>query len=563
MRVLDAIAQILKIEGAEYLPCYPTTGLIDAAAEVGIRPIVCRQERVGVGIADGFSRTSGGRRLAVFAMQFGPGVENATAGIATAFADSVPLLLLPLGHPLTRAQVFPLFNSVRSLATITKAVESIVAPDQTVDVMRRAVAAVKLGRPGPVVVEIPVDLSTQAMSSTTLDYQPVVPVRAQGDPTAVDRAMEALVNAKRPVVYAGQGVLYSDACAELLELAERLNLPVMTSLEGKSAFPENHPLALGTGGPVLTGPISQLLPRADLIVGIGCSFTRHIMSVLLPPGTPLIQVTNDARDLNKSYWVDHPILGDAKLVLRQMLDSLRDRRTPSQQRGREVEGEIAALRTSWITSWHHKLTSPAQPMTPYRVITEFEAATDPDTTIVTHDSGSPRDQMIPFYKATRPHGYIGWGKSHALGTGLGLIMGAKLAEPKKFCVNFMGDAAFGMTGMDLETANREGLPILTVVLKNSTMAIETETLVRSHELYGTRNVGGDYVGVARALGCWAEQVADPNALQDAFRRARAETEDGRAALLELITSEETEFAPRRLARVDAQPKADLDKSPTH
>src|ERR1700737_4393825 len=114
MRVLDAIARILKIEGAEYLFCYPTTGLIDAAAEVGIRPIVCRQERVGVGIADGFSRTSGGRRLGGFAMQFGPGVENAIAGIATAYADSVPLLLLPLGHPISRSQVFPSFNSVRS-----------------------------------------------------------------------------------------------------------------------------------------------------------------------------------------------------------------------------------------------------------------------------------------------------------------------------------------------------------------------------------------------------------------------------------------------------------------
>jgi acetolactate synthase-1/2/3 large subunit len=551
MRVLDAIAAILKIEGTEVLCCYPTTGLIDAAADVGIRPIVCRQERVGVGIADGLSRVTGGRRPGVFAMQFGPGVENAMAGIATAYADSVPLLLLPLGHPISRSQLFPLFNSVRSLATITKGVESIVAADQTVDVMRRAFAAVKLGRPGPVAVEIPIDLAGQPLKSGDLDYRPVVTVRAQGDATAVDRAVEALVRAERPVIYAGQGVLYSDGCEELRKLAEWLAIPVMTSLEGKSAFPEDHGLALGTGGPVATGPVAHFLPRSDLILGIGCSFTRHIMSTLLPTGKALIQITNDPRDLNKSYWIDHPILGDAKLILRQMLDCLEERRV-KRLPSNEVVGRIAAVQSPWLESWRRKLTSSSQPITPYRVIADFMATVDPDTAIVTHDSGSPRDQLIPFYKATQPHSYIGWGKSHALGTGLGLIMGAKLARPEKFCVNFMGDAAFGMTGMDLETASRENLPILTIVLKNSTMAIETETLVHSHELYGTRNVGGDYVGVARALGCWAEQVVNPNDLQSAFRRARVATQEGHASLLEIVTSAETEFAPRRLDRVEPE-----------
>ncbi|MDQ6878813.1 MAG: thiamine pyrophosphate-requiring protein, partial [Candidatus Dormibacteraeota bacterium] len=507
MRVVDAIATILKREGIEFLFCYPTTPLIDAVAEVGIRPIVCRQERVGVGIADGFTRMTAGRTPGVFAMQFGPGVENAIAGIATAFSDSVPLVLLPLGHPVTRAQVFPLFNSVRSLASLTKSVESIVAPDQTIDVMRRAFAAVRGGRPGPAAVEIPIDLASQSLTIDLADYRPVKGVRSQGDPLAVDRAVHALIKASSPVIYAGQGVLYSDGCSELLELAEQLDVPVMTSLEGKGAFPETHPLSLGTGGPVMTGPIAHFLPRADLVLGIGCSFTRHIMSTLMPQRTTLIQATNDPRDLNKSYWVEHPILGDAKLVLQQFLDCIRDRRDTQKAdiaSRRGAARRIEEVRSVWLQQWHQKLSSAETPITPYRVIADFMVATDPDKTVVTHDSGSPRDQLVPFYRTTKPHGYIGWGKSHALGTGLGLIMGAKLAEPTKFCVNFMGDAAFGMTGMDMETAVRERIPILTVVLKNSTMAIETETLVRSHELYGTRSVGGDYAGVARALGCWAD-----------------------------------------------------------
>ena len=169
---------------------------------------------------------------------------------------------------------------------------------------------------------------------------------------------------------------------------------------------------------------------------------------------------------------------------------------------------------------------------------------DPSQTIVTHDSGSPRDQIMPFYKSGGPGTYLGWGKSHGLGTGLGLIIGAKLAAPEKFVVNFMGDAAFGMTGLDFETAVRSNIPILTVVLNNSTMAIETSHMATSHEMYKTRNLGGDYSEMAKAMGGWSEKVSDPNAIEDAFKRAREVTENGKAALLEFITSEEQVFSYR-------------------
>jgi len=138
MKVVDAIAEILKRERIEFLSAYPTTPIIDAAAAVGIRPVLCRQERVGVGIADGFTRTTNGRRIGVFAMQYGPGAENAFAGVATAFSDSVPMLVLPLGHQRDRAEVFPLFSSARAYASVTKHVETLNLPDQVGEVMRRA-----------------------------------------------------------------------------------------------------------------------------------------------------------------------------------------------------------------------------------------------------------------------------------------------------------------------------------------------------------------------------------------------------------------------------------------
>src|SRR6266545_2918463 len=447
MKVIDAIARMLKIEGALFLSAYPTTPLIEAAAKADIRPVICRQERVGVGIADGYARVTNGTKLAVFCMQYGPGAENAFPGVATAYSDSTPMLLLPLGHQRDRAQVFPLFSSARTYASVTKSVETITVGSQVADAMRRAISLMRMGRPGPVMVEIPADVAGE----------------------------------------------------------ELLQAPVMTTMEGKSAFPEDHPLALGTGGPAVTGQTLHYLREADVVFGIGCSFTRHGMAASIPAGKTLIHATNDERDLNKSYAADYPLLGDARLVLRQFIEAVKSQ--GGRPAGREsVRAELERVRAAWLGEWTPTLGSAEVPINPYRVIGEFMRAVDPRDAIVTHDSGSPRDQLLPFYRAVPPRSYLGWGKSHALGTGLGLSIGAKLAAPDKLCVNFMGDAAFGMTGLDFETAVRCGIDILTVVINNSSMAIEIPHLVLSHEKYRTRDIGGRYADMPLAMGGWAERV---------------------------------------------------------
>ena len=546
MKVVDAIAEIMKREGVEFLSTYPTTPVIDAAAAAGIRPVLCRQERVGVGIADGFSRTTNGKRLGVFAMQYGPGAENAFPGVATAFSDSVPILILPLGHQRDRAQVFPLFSSARTYASVTKWVETLNQPEQLGEVMRRAFNLLRMGRPGPVMVEIPADVAiAEVPEQIALQYRPVKATTPAGNTRDIDAAVQALLEAKKPVIHAGQGVLYAEACSELRQLAEILQIPVMTTLEGKSAFPEDHPLALGTGGGgVMSGPSHHFLSQADLVLGIGCSFTKHGMASNIPAGKAIIHATNDERDLNKNYTADIPILGDAKQVLRQMIDAAEDLLQGRNRNGCVVD-EIRQVREAWLKEWMPKLTSNEVPITPYRVIWDFMQAIDPKDAIVTHDSGSPRNQMVPFYRATAPRSYMGWGKSHALGTGLGLIMGAKLAAPDKFCVNFMGDAAFGMTGLDFETAVRCGIPITTVVLNNSAMAIERHALVVSHDRYRTRDIGGHYADLGRAMGGQAERVTKPVDIIPAFERARKLNRDGQTVLLEFITSEEIAFSHRR------------------
>jgi len=540
MRTIDAVAQILKRENIHILPSFPTTAVIEAAAAAGIKPVICRQERVGVGIADGWSRIRNGEPVGVFAMQYGPGAENAYAGIATAFSDAVPMLLLPLGHPLNRDRVFPNFSSIKAYEPITTFAEQINQPQRVGDTLRRAFTQLRSGRPGPALVEIPIDVGNAEVDASVVEnYRPVKIAKSQANPEEVMRAAKALLAARRPVIQAGQGVLYAQATAELVELAELVQAPVFTTLAGKSAFPESHPLALGSaGGGTMTGEAFHFIKEADVLFAAGSSLSRHGMSTNIPAGKTIIHNTADSIDLNKSYYADHPLLGDTRLVLRQFIDACRDLLGKKARDGAAVKAEIAKTREAWLQQWMPKLTSTGSPINPYRVISDFMQVVDANTAIVTHDSGSPRYQMMPFYRAGAPRSYIGWGKSHQLGTGLGLIMGAKLAAPDKFCVNFMGDAAFGMTGLDFETAVRSGIPILTIVLNNSSMAVETEHMKTSHGLFRTRDLQGNYADMAKAMGGWSECVSDPAQIKDAVMRARKVTESGRAALLEFVTTQE-------------------------
>ncbi|HEX2944158.1 MAG TPA: thiamine pyrophosphate-requiring protein [Rhodopila sp.] len=545
MRVADAIVEVLKREGISTFFCFPTTSLIENAVAAGLRPIICRQERVGVDMADGFARVTNGKPPGVFMMQYGPGSENAFPGIATTFSDSVPVLFLPLAHARHQSQIFPTFRSCRTYESVTKQVEELVVPEATVPAMRRAFNALKNGRVGPVMVEVPRDIVDLDAGNEIAGYSAITPSRSAPDPQDVDRAAKRLLEAAHPMILAGQGVLYAEASAELTELADLVQAPVMTTVDGKSAFPENHPLALGSGGNTFTGHGRYFLhTKADLILAIGCGLTRHQLSTpSLPANMPIIHATNDPRDLHKSYQTEAALLGDAKLTLRNLITAVKDRLS-GKLPDRSPAAELARERGIWLERWQKKLASAETPMTPYRVMAEFARVIDPAGAIVTHDSGSPRDQLLPFYNATQPRGYLGWGKSHQLGTGLGLIIGAKVAAPDKFCVNFMGDAAFGMTGLDLETAVRAGIPTLTIVLNNNTMAIEIPHMKLSHERHKARDLGGNYASLAKDLGAWAERVENPNDVAGALLRAKRATEEGHTALLEFITSAETAFSHR-------------------
>jgi len=542
MKAAAAVAEILKREGVEFLIGYPVNPIIEAAAAADIRTIIVRQERTGLHMADAVSRTSSGRRIGVFAMQHGPGAENSFGGVAQAYGDSVPIVVLPAGYPRRLTNIPPNFNAALNYRHVTKWAEQVVLPGEVPAAMRRAFTQVRNGRPRPALVEIPSDVLTEEVPEP-LVYRPALASRTAPDPKAVERVADVLVGARRPVLYAGQGVHYARAWGSLRELAEWLGVPVTTSLEGKSAFPETHPLSLGSGGRSIPKPVHLFLESSDVILGIGCSFATTNYGVAMPSGKVIIHATLDPADINKDIPVDHILLGDAGLTLEALLAAVKDRvRAARREEAAHTAKEIAGVRADWLEQWMPKLTSEATPLSPYRVIWDLLHTVDVANTIITHDAGSPRDQLSPFWQATTPLSYIGWGKTTQLGYGLGLAMGAKLESPEKLCLNVWGDAAIGFTGMDFETAVRERIPILSVLLNNSSMAIELPVMKVATQKYRSTDISGNYAALAQALGGYGERVTEPGAIIPAIKRAVGKTRQGTPALLEFITAKEIEFS---------------------
>ena len=542
MKVVDAVAKVLKAEGVEYLFAYPVNPIIEAAAKLDIRPIIVRQERIGLHMADAMSRMTSGQQIGVFCMQSGPGSENAFGGVAQAYGDSAPIVVLPMGYSRGLTQIQPNFNSALNYRHVTKSCEQVTVPEAVPEALRRAFTQARNGRPRPALVEFPSDLFGEEIPDT-FDPTPVPTTRYGPDSASIAAAADALLAAECPVIYAGQGVHYAQAWNSLKELAELLAAPVTTSLGGKSAFPEAHPLALGSGGRAIPKPVHDYLQKSDRVLGIGCSFTRTGFGVKIPAGKRVIHATLDPADINKDVPVEIALVGDAGLILEGLVEAVRERSDgASESRTAAVTEDIKAIKAEWLEQWMPKLTSDAVPMTPYRVIWDMLHTVDVANTIITHDAGSPRDQLSPFWQSVTPLSYIGWGKTTQLGYGLGLAMGAKLAKPDKLCINVWGDAAIGFTGMDFETAVRERIPILSVLFNNFSMAIEIPIMPVSTEKYRCTDISGHYADMAKAFGGYGERVETPDQIVPALQRGIQKTQEGVPALLEFITAKEIQIS---------------------
>ena len=546
MNSIEYVASILKQEGVEWISCYPSNPLIEAVAREGIRPVAFRHERGAVMAADGYSRLSDRKRFGVVAVQSQAGAENAVGGLAQANADNVPMLALPGGNPLDMFFVRPNTVAARIWEPVLKRVEVITRPDQTGNVMRRAFHALRSGRPGPVLVEMPADVCMAAMPEDAPGY--VSPSPALYAPAAgtITDAARRLVDAKEALIWAGAGVMSADATQELRTLAELLDVPVYTSMPGKSAFDERHPLSVGAGGATAAGPARQWLDDCDVLFAVGTSLTATPYGQRFSRGKFLIHSVIAEDEVNKDTAADIALVGDAKLTLAALIDAVKGL-IGEDGRDTGVQARVKQAKDAWLEQWLPYLANDDGPLSPYRVIHEMNRVLDGENSVVTHDAGAPRDHIVPFYVATSPHSYVGWGKTTHLGFSIPLMIGAKMAAPERMCVNLMGDGAFGMSGLDIETSARAGIPITTIVLNNGIMATYPGGFPTARERFGVSHMQGDYAALAMAMGAEGIHVREAAEMAPALQQAQRLNAEGKTVLIDVQSRAENSRAPARFA----------------
>ena len=543
MNGTEFIAKILKAEGINSVTCYPSNPLIEAVAKEGIRPISFRNERGAVMAADGFSRTSQRKKFGVAIVQSQAGAENAMGGIAQAYADNIPILLMPGGISLSQLGVKPNFSALQNYQGWVKQVETVLSPNEVGNVMRRSFNALRNGPPGPVVVEMTSDVCSLEIPKDSENYCSPRSAKVIPSQNDIRDAVKFLMKAKKPLIWAGGGVLMSGASKELKKLVEFTGIPVFTTMQGKSAFDERHPLSLGAGCGTTTLAAHNWLKNSDVVLVLGSSLTRTPYGQVLSSEKTLLHNTIDHEDLNKDVSAMVGLVGDTKLTLLALMEEFKTEGFKKDNgEVTQIKEEINVLKKKWMQDWNPILNSGEIPLNYYRIINEIYKNIDPENSIVTHDAGAPRDCMVPFYNATLPNSYIGWGKTTHLGFGIPLMVGAKIAHPDKFCLNLMGDGAFGMSGLDLETSVRAELPITTVLLNNGAMSTyEGTSLIGpvSKKEYGVSSLRGDYAKIAKGLGAEGIRVEKPNELEMALKNAQQLNKDGKTVLIDVISNVES------------------------
>ena len=531
MRVADAVVDILKTEGVKFVATLPGDDILplfDALHQNGEIPLILtRHEQATVFMADGYARSTGKPGVAMVTK--GPGRCNAFAAIVNAFTDCVPLVVI-FGHSSRKQLAKGMLQEVpylETFASMAKWTFSIPSPERVPEVFRRAFTLCQSGRPGPVIIEIPQDIS-MAQAEMPL-YQKMRRVRFGPDPDDVDKLLELMQQAKKPLIYVGRGALWAGATDELVKFAEAYAIPVMATLPAKGAMPEDHPLCLGLGGypraVYSTGQAKKFAEEADLVISLGCSFRQHATSSWLPKPAhaKLVQVDIDPAELHKNYCADLVVLSDIKIFLQAMLGR-GQQKLGNWRRGMAgvVGEEIRELKNQWMDSWGPRLRSEEVPLNPYRACWDITHRLDRRKTILLHDAGVTRAYVSHHYETLFPTGFIGFGGTSAMGWSVPAAMGAKLGHPDKTVVNVTGDGSFGLTGMEIETAARHNIKTLTVILNNESLGASRETL---HERFKGHEIGislkGDYAALARALGAYGEQVIQPQDLQPAVDRALA------------------------------------------
>jgi len=537
VKAANGFARILKSEGIPWVSCYPTNHVNNALGEEGVRILMMGEERFAVAVADGFSRVTAGKQIGVCTVMANlnaAGIQMAYGAIAQAWEDSSPLLVVAegVGQGASRHTHYDMAEAFRS---VTKWVGKVDQAALIPDYVRRAFTHLRSGRPGPVLLIIPRDLGEY--DADEHPYAPVKGWRSGPDPDDVKAAVRALSAAKDPLLYVGEGVVYADASPELLQFAEMVQVPVLTTLKAKGAFPENHPLSVGVRG----SHAEHFLRKADMVFSIGSSLFPNRFSHSIPDADrkAIVQCTVDILDINRSYETRLAVIGDAKLTL-QALTQEWSARAGGPRKRPEALAEIRGAKEKFLAQFKPWLESTDTPINPYRVLGDLMKVLDPKASFVTADSGNTRDQTSTVYEAQIPRGFLGWGNVSTLGFSLAGAVAAKLAYPDRQCVHVTGDAGVCYMMGNFEAVARYGIGITTLHINNGGYSgYGPGFWGAGHDPYTWKvsdHGSACMASMARAVGFHGEDVSQPAEIIPALKRAFDENAKGRPAFLEFIAS---------------------------
>ena len=537
--VATGIARILKQEGIEWVSTFPVCRVNNALGKEGVPIVMMRDDRYAVAVADAYSRITAGNRIGVCTFQGGvnaAGMQYAYAGMAQAFEDGSPVLCITDGVPAgsTDNSQFDVFSSMK---TVSKWFGYIDRPERVPEFMRRAFTMLRSGSPGPVILAVPNPTGTYDEEADP--YVPVKGWKAAPDPTDISLAVDLLMQAAKPLVYAGEGVIYAGAADELKALAERANTPVVTTLKAKGAFPEDHPLFVGVRGDQVT----NYLTNSDLILAVGTSLSPGRFSHAIPNAASktIIHCTVNELHVNKVYPTAQAVIGDARHTLQALADEVASRSGGPSRSTEDVALEVKDERDAAMVQYREAMASSEQPINPYRVYAGLMDALDPMNSFVTHESGNTRDQLSTVYDTLTPRGFLGWGNVSTLGFGWAAAVAARLDGPKRPAVVVTGEAGLGYMLGNLEVALRQKLGVTVVHISNGGFAgYGPGFWGPGHDPFTHSVLGYDDVDMSRVigeLGFHTERVREPAEVVPALQRALAANENDQPAYIEFICSQ--------------------------
>jgi len=533
------LARILKQEGIEWVSTFPVCQVNNALGREGVPLVMMRDDRYAVAVADATSRISGGARIGVCTFQGGvnaAGLQVAFAGMAQAFEDGSPVLCITDGIP-AGATENSQFDVTTALKTVSKWYGHLDKPERLPEFMRRAFTMLRTGRPGPVVIAIP---DSHAQYDETADpYIPVKGSKFAPDPADVAAAVELLLKAEKPLIYAGEGVIYAGASAELKEFVELANTPVISTLKAKGAFPEDHPLFVGVRG----DQVNHYLDECDLLFAVGSSLSPGRFSHGIPGAVnkTIVHCTIDELHVNKTYPTAQAVIGDAKFALQALTAELSAKTSSNGRPAGNVAAEVKSVRDSAMVKYREAMASTEKPINPYKVYAGLMEALDPHKSFVTHESGNTRDQLSTVYDTLVPRAFLGWGNVSSLGFSFAATIAAKLSFPEKQCVAVTGEAGLGYMLGQLEVALRQKIGITVVHVSNGGFAgYGPGFWGDGHDPFTHKVLGYDEVDMSRVIGemgYHTERVTEASDVVLALQRAFSANESGQPAYIEFICSQ--------------------------